>query len=142
MLGVKTQYTKGNVRQCPNIGVNGRKISGSAQAQKKGVVLQHGTFLVDVDLEKMFTFLKVSSKDACVNYTSLAKRKITSVANELGRQVSTSRVYEALIRGFGKALRIKLVEGALTKYELDLAAKLRKDKFATSEWNFEGKLGA
>ena len=63
LLGINAEYNKGNVKQCPNMIVKERKISGSAQAQKRGVILQHGTFLLGVDLAKMFAFLKIPWKD-------------------------------------------------------------------------------
>ncbi len=138
-LGVQAEYNKGNVKQCPNIIVKGRKISGSAQAHKKGVILQHGTLLVDVDLKKMFTFLKIPWKDACIDVVSVAERKITSVADELDSPAPIGRVYEVLIKGFERALGKKLEEDVLTGYELNLARKLEKEKFATKGWNFEGK---
>jgi len=86
---------------------------------------------MNVDLEKMFTFLKVPWADACVDLISIAARKITSVADELGVRVAIDQAYEALTRGFESALGIKLVEGALTDYELNLAQRLEKEKFAT-----------
>lgn len=139
ILGVDAKYNEGDVNQCPNIIVKERKISGSAQAHKKGVILQHGTLLVNVDLTKMFTFLKVPWRDACLDLISIAERKITSVADELGSQVSIGMVYEALIKGFEKALGIELVEGSLTSYESNLAKILTEEKFSTRKWNFEGK---
>ena len=139
ILGVDAEYNKGKIRQCPNITVKERKISGSAQAHKKGVILQHGTLLMNVDLEKMFTFLKVPWKDACVDLISIAERKITSVADELGSHVSTDHACEALTKGFEKVLGMQLVEGCLTNYESNLAHRLEKEKFATRQWNFEGK---
>ncbi len=139
ILGVNAEYNKGNVKQCPNIIVEGRKISGSAQAQKKGVILQHGTFLINVDLKKMFTFLKTPWKDACLDVVSIAERKITSVADELDDQVSDDQVFHALSKGFEKALGIDLMEGSLTDYELNLAEELKTEKFSTHKWTFEGK---
>ena len=139
ILNVDAEYNEGNVKQCPNITVKGKKISGSAQAHKKGVILQHGTFLMNVDLEKMFTFLKVPWKEGCMDIVSIAKGKITSVADELGSRPSVDRVYEALIEGFEKALGVRFVEEGLTDYELNVAQKLEREKFATLEWNLMGK---
>src|SRR5215469_16571670 len=42
--------------------VDGKKVSGNAQTRKEGTLLQHGTILLDVDPEKMFTFLKVQKE--------------------------------------------------------------------------------
>ena len=139
ILGLKADFNKGNVKTCPNLIVSGKKISGSAQSHKRGVVLQHGTLLVDVKLEKMFTFLRVPWARTCMEVVGVAKRKITSVMKELGRNVSVEEVEEALVRGFQKALNIKLVEGKLTLYEKELSEKLCKEKYATDDWNFHGR---
>jgi lipoate-protein ligase A len=37
--------------------VDGKKVSGNAQTRKEGILLQHGTILLNVDLEKMFGVL-------------------------------------------------------------------------------------
>lgn len=41
-----------------DLALNGKKISGNAQARKKEYFLHHGTFLLDLDLEKVSTYLK------------------------------------------------------------------------------------
>jgi len=139
ILGLRADFNKGNVKTCPNLMVNGKKISGSAQSHKKGVVLQHGTLLVDVDLKKMFTFLRVPWARTCMEVVGVAERKITSIKKELGRHVSVEEVKEALVRGVQKALNMKLVRGELTLYEKELAKKLCKEKYATGDWNFHGR---
>jgi lipoate-protein ligase A len=139
ILGSRADFNKGNVKTCPNLMVKGKKISGSAQSHKKGVVLQHGTLLVDVDLKKMFTFLRVPWAKTCMEVVGVAERKITSVKKELGRHVSVEEVKEALVKGFQKALNMKLVRGELTLYEKELSEKLCKEKYATDGWNFQGR---
>jgi len=139
ILGLRADFNKGNVKTCPNLMVKGKKISGSAQSHKKGVVLQHGTLLVDVDLKKMFTFLRVPWARTCMEVVGVAERKITSVKKELGRHVSVEEVKETLVKGFQKALNMKLVRGELTLYEKELAEKLCKEKYATDDWNFHGR---
>jgi len=128
ILGVKADFNPGDTKNCPNITIQGKKISGSAQFHKGGVLLQHGTFLLEVDLEKMFTFL-----------LRVAREKLTSIKNELEKSVSTEEAYQALVKGFEKALNVQLREEALTTYEQKLAQKLRMDKFLTEEWNLRGK---
>ena len=139
ILGLRADFNKGNVKTCPNLMASGKKISGSAQSHKRGVVLQHGTLLVDVKSEKMFTFLRVPWARTCMEVVGVAKRKITSVKKELGRNVSVEEVEEALVRGFQKALSIKLVEGELTLYEKKLSEKLCKEKYATDDWNLHNR---
>ena len=138
ILGINADFNEGNAKTCPNLIVNSKKISGSAQSHKRGVVLQHGTLLVDVDLEEMFTFLRVPWAKTCIEVINVAKNKITSIKKELGKTVSVEEVNNALSEGFKKALNIQLLEGELTPYENEIASKLYKEKYTTDEWNFKG----
>ncbi|MGC8998445.1 MAG: lipoate--protein ligase family protein [Candidatus Bathyarchaeia archaeon] len=140
ILGLKADFNEGDARTCPNLTIGGRKISGSAQYHKSDVVLQHGTILVDVNLERMFTFLRVPWAKTCMEVVGIAKNKITSIRAELGKEIPHATVLEALIEGFQKALRVRLEKsGDLTKYERELAEKLCSGKYATIEWNLHGK---
>lgn len=139
ILGINADFSEGNAKTCPNLTVKGRKISGSAQSHKRGVVLQHGTLLVDVDLERMFTFLRVPWAKTCMEAVNVAKNKITSIKTELGEDVTIKKAEQALIQGFQKALNIQLANDELAPYERELAEKLCKEKYATEKWNFQGR---
>ncbi len=41
--------------------VEGRKVAGSAQTRQKGVILQHGSILLDIDEDKLFSLFKYSN---------------------------------------------------------------------------------
>jgi lipoate-protein ligase A len=138
-LGVKADFNKGDPKNCPNIAIDGKKISGSAQFHKGGVLLQHGTFLLKADLEKMFTFLRVPWAKTIADVVCVAQEKLTSIENELGKTVSTQEAYQALVKGFEKALNAKFDEGTLSPYEHELAEKLRIEKFSTDDWNLKGR---
>ena len=145
MIGIPTDYSPGDVKNCPNLTVKGRKISGSAQANKSGVILQHGTLLLDVDLPKMFTLLRVPWANNCMQVVNVAKGKITSVKEELGHSVSPETAANVIAHGFAVALNIQVVENVqsledgLISQERELAKKLYKEKYSTKEWNLEGK---
>jgi len=139
LLGVKADYDKGGSNRCPNITVESRKISGSAQANRKGVILQHGTFLKRVDLSRMFSLLRFPWMNESTNLVDLARKRITSLEDELGRSVSISQIQQAFYEGFAKALNVRFVKADLTEYELELARRLEADKFCRDEWNREGK---
>jgi len=139
-LGVRADFNLGDPKHCPNLTISGRKLSGSAQCRKRGVLLQHGSFLLDIDLEKMFTFLKVPWAQTLTDVLKIAERRLTSIKQELGSTVSTEEACQALVTGFQRALNIQLIEGELTSYEQDLAEKLRREKFAADNWNLKGKV--
>ena len=136
-LGVRADFCPGNPKHCPNITIDGRKFSGSAQARKKGVLLQHGTFLMRTGLQKMFTFLEVPWANSLDDVLRVAQKRLTSIEQELESSVSTEQTYEALVEGFQKALKAEFMEKDLTDYELNLANELCRGKYATDGWNFK-----
>ncbi len=137
-LGVNASFNPGDYKQCPNVIINGRKISGSAQYHKGDVILQHGTLLIDVDLMKMFKFLRVPWARSLTDVLCVAERKITSLRHELGKMLSLKEVCDALINGFERSLGVKLVEDELTPHELKLSRRLYEEKFSRHEWNSLG----
>jgi lipoate-protein ligase A len=139
ILGVNASFNPGDPRNCPTVAINGKKISGSAQYHKSGVLLQHGTFLLDVDLENMFALLRVPWSKNNSDIICVANDKITSIERELDHSVETREAAEALIQGFQKALSMELQEGALTDEELAHASKLRNEKYSKDTWNLQGK---
>jgi len=139
ILGVEADFNPGDPRNCPSIAVNGKKISGSAQFHRHGVLLQHGTFLLDVDLEKMFTFLRVPWARNIEDVVCVARDKLTSIGREVNRKVGVDDTYEALILGFQKALKIELQEEPMTPQERHLSEKLQNEKFSNDNWNLAGK---
>jgi lipoate---protein ligase len=140
LLGIPADFSGGDAKNCPNLTVNGKKISGSSQTITRGVVLQHGTILRSVNLPKMFTLLKLKNA-SCTQAADIAKRKITSIQNELGHSMNSETIANALAQGFKAILKIQLEKSELSPNEKELANKLYKEKYSTKEWNLYGKTG-
>ena len=138
LLGVPADFSSGDAKNCPNLTINGKKISGSSQTITRGVVLQHGTILRSIDLPKMFTLLKLKDV-SCTQAADIAKRKITSIQDELGHKITPETVANALVQGFKAILKIQLEESQLTPSEQENANRLYNEKYSTKEWNFNGK---
>lgn len=141
LLGVKSDFNPGNAKNCPNLTVRGKKISGSSQANRGGCVLQHGTLLLRKDLKRMFTLLRVPWAKTCLEVVGVAEKKITSLEDELGWVPSTSAVCDALRKGFEKAFGAEFSDSKLASDELALAEKLRRERYSTDSWNRGGKIG-
>jgi lipoate-protein ligase A len=139
LLGITADFNEGDAKNCPNLTIKGRKISGSSQAHKRETILQHGTLLLDVDLEKMFTLLRVPWAKTCMEVVGIAKNKITSLKQEIGHAVSAETAANALAVGFRNTLGAVMVEGELSAFEVELAEKFCREKYATDDWNFHGK---
>ncbi len=129
-LGIESRYAPIN-----DIVTDGKKISGNAQTRKAKTVLQHGTILMDVDVEKMFSLLKVPNEKIRDKLISDVKQRVTSVKHILGEDISFANVSEAMKIGFEKEFNVKLNEGALTREEIELTNKFEKEYFSAKEWN-------
>jgi lipoate-protein ligase A len=139
ILGAKSDFNEGNTKACPNLTISGRKMSGSAQCHKQGVVLQHGTVLVKVNLERMFSYLRVPWAETTAEVVNVAKNKITSIEAELGEEISHDRIQQALVEGFQRKLKADFEIDNLTCYESNLARRLCGSKYSTDRWNLTGQ---
>jgi len=141
ILGVKADFNPGNIRECPNITVNGLKISGNAQLIRGPYILQHGTILYDLDLRKMFTYLKAPWSNRIDDIVEVACRKLTCIKQVLNTKLNINDVAEALIEGFEKAFKTDFMESSLTDFELKLASRL-VDKYRSESWLYRGVYNA
>jgi lipoate-protein ligase A len=142
LLGIPADFSPGNHKNCPNLTVKGKKISGSAQTLKHCVIQQHGTLLLNVNLPRMFQLLRIKGINNCSQAAQIAQRKITSVQNELGHPVTPETAANALTQGFKATLKIHLNPSQLTHYEEALAKKLYTQKYSTTSWNQNAKLNS
>jgi lipoate-protein ligase A len=129
-LGIKGAYAPIN-----DILVDGKKISGNAQTRKANTVLQHGTILLDVDVNMMFSLLKVPNEKIKDKLIQDVKQRVTSIEHILGKQIRFKDVAEALKVGFEEEFHVELIQGILTKEEKTIAAQFEKECFSTTQWN-------
>jgi len=137
VLGLKLLGIPAEFRPINDIVVEGKKISGNAQTRGMNIVHQHGTILREVDPSLMFTVLKVPSEKIRDKMIKFASERVTSINGFLKSQLSFEELKEALTNGFSEAFKVELVPQKTSKFESQLAAKLRKEKYGTREWNFK-----
>ena len=114
-----------------DIVINGKKVSGSAQTRRKGVLLQHGTLLLNVDVDKMFSILKVPSEKLRDKIIKDVKQRVTSLEGTTFDDLAWS-----LKTGFATKFDAKLVFDCLSTDEASHAKWLAERKFSSNEWNF------
>jgi lipoate-protein ligase A len=114
-----------------DIVVNGKKISGNAQTRRNGVLLQHGTILYSVDVDRMFSVLRVSDEKIKDKMIATVKERVTSILQQ--KRIERDAIYRALVKGFtdGKDFRFD----SLTKNEIPRALGLAETRYKTKEWN-------
>ena len=122
-LGVKAEYKPIN-----DVLVDGAKISGSAQMRRWGVVLQHGTLILDLDRDKMYGALRTDPDK---------KTRVTSLAEAMEGGVHLAAVKEALVAGFGEVLGSEFRRGSLTETERARIDELVREKYGNDDWNLK-----
>ena len=112
--------------------VAGRKIVGSAQVRRDGIILQHGSIPLTLDWAAHLAVMP--PRDSSQGGPGLRQAAVP-VADAVERPVSFDEVCEALIAGFSEVLGIAVAETPLTPQEQQRAARLRAEKYATDAWN-------
>ena len=129
-MGIESEYKPIN-----DIITSGKKISGNAQTRKMKTVLQHGTVLTDVDVDKMFSLLKVPNEKIKDKLIADVKDRVTSIRHVLGRRIPFDDVAKAMKKGFEEEFNVELFEGTLADEEVDLSKKFEKECFSARDWN-------
>ena len=121
------------VIHCPAILIDGKKFSGNAQVRKKGYILQHGTILLDIDPDLMYSVLKAPESVSKTRMVKSVRAKCIGIKQQL-QNYNEKKLIESLRRGFEKTLGIDLIEGSFSKEELILAEQLVKEKYSNLKW--------
>ena len=117
-----------------DITVDNKKVSGNAQTRKNNALLQHGTILLDVDVERMFSVLKVPSekiKDKMINDVK---------ARVAGLNKAFEQVAFALKKSFGEKFAAQIVDDSLTIQEKEDTQKLANEKYRSDSWNLRNEM--
>ncbi|GEB31590.1 MULTISPECIES: lipoate--protein ligase family protein [Brevibacillus] len=115
--------------------VEGKKVAGSAQTRQKGVILQHGSILLDMDVDLLFSLLHFPSDRVKQRMMDSFRQKAVTINEVSPRPVSLQEAIEAFSKGFASGLDVELVPSALTDEERALAEELAATRYATDEWN-------
>ncbi|OTA40615.1 MAG: hypothetical protein A6D92_15210 [Symbiobacterium thermophilum] len=97
--------------------VGGRKVAGSAQTRRDGVILQHGSILLDIDVPLLFRLMRLPEGIPAERLMARFRAKSTTLAEALGRPVSWAEARDAFAAGFARALGLTLTPGQLTERE-------------------------
>ncbi|MFJ7953415.1 biotin/lipoate A/B protein ligase family protein [Lysinibacillus sp. NPDC096418] len=116
--------------------VEGKKVAGSAQTRQKGVILQHGAILLDLDEEKLLSVFNFDSEEAKERMRKKLPEKAVSINSLVKEPVSIEQCVEAFRDGFAKTLQIELKPFTLSEGQLKYVQALEEKKYANDDWNF------
>ena len=121
---------------CPAILLDGKKFSGNAQIRKRGYLLQHGTILLDIDPDLMYSVLKAPVNVGKSRMVESVRAKCVGIKDQI-KNYDEKRLINSLKRGFGDKLEIGLEEGKFYDNEIDIAEKLVKEKYSNLKWLYK-----
>ena len=133
-LGLSLDINKLN---CPALKVGEKKISGNAQAMRSDVVLQHGTLLLSVNPEEMYSVLKVPEYTTKKNIVLSVKAKVGGLKDFLPVDlVEIDKLCECLKKGFCSVFGMEYKEVGFSDAEI-LAVESLAKKYRDKEWIFK-----
>ncbi len=131
-LGLDCEFSPLN-----DIVLDGQKISGNAQTRKGGVVLQHGTLLLEVDVDLMFSLLKVPDEKMKDKLIKSVKKRVTGVNRHLEHDLDFDSACTLFLESFTEEFKFSSV----TQFDLDSLEDqikmLQDEKYGDRSWNFK-----
>ncbi|MHC0035943.1 lipoate--protein ligase family protein [Pseudoneobacillus sp. C159] len=117
--------------------VEGRKVAGSAQTRQKGVILQHGSILLDLDEDKLFSLFKYPSERVKERMQKAFKDKAVAINEISSRKITIEEAKEAFKEGFAKGLNVELEPYNLSDEENKYVEQLARTRYESDEWNYK-----
>nr|WP_186078196.1 biotin/lipoate A/B protein ligase family protein [Jeotgalicoccus pinnipedialis] len=116
--------------------VEGRKIAGSAQTRSDGVIMQHGSILLDVDIDHLFDMFKFTNERFKNKMKSTFLEKAVAINDISDKTITIDDMYIAFKKGFEDGLDVNTVGYELTETDYKELESLIA-KYASKEWNYK-----
>lgn len=117
--------------------VEGKKVAGSAQTRQKGVILQHGAILLDLNEELLLSVFNFATDEAKERMRKKLPEKAVAMNQFVDTPFTIEQCVNAFFKGFEAALDIELIPYELTEQQTQYVEQLMQNKYLTDEWNFK-----
>ncbi len=116
------------------ISVDNRKLVGTAQSKKNGIILHQGSILLDFDSEKNVKYFNFSKKNKQELITDF-NENIAGIKSFLNKSIESNQVRNCLLEGFKKNWTEEFVTDKISEKEIKLETNLYINKYTKSDWN-------
>ena len=130
-LGVPAEFQGRN-----DIVVDGKKISGNAQAWHKNKMLHHGTILFDADLAFVASVLNVKPDKIQSKGIKSNRARVTNIKPLLAKNYNINDFKENLLKALIGNDSISDMVYPLSQIDLSRIEIIQKEKYSTWEWNY------
>ncbi|HHP51511.1 MAG TPA: lipoate--protein ligase family protein [Moorella mulderi] len=114
----------------------GKKIIGSAQTRKGGVVLQHGSIIIKLNVEDLFAVLKMPNEAVRERLKEKFLHQAAGLEDVLNRPVYPEEIKGHILNAFRELYNMEFVSEGLTPGEEARLPELRA-KYASPQWLFK-----
>lgn len=97
--------------------VGGRKLVGSAQVRKEGVLLQHGSILIHFDADLLFRLLKFPNEEIRQRLLTGFRSKACALDEVWTHPIEREELEREICSGFCDIMEINLIHSRLTEQE-------------------------
>ena len=115
--------------------VEGRKIAGSAQTRQKGVILQHGSILQDIDIDDLFDMFKFKNERLKTKMKENFVQKAVAINDISNQHITLNEMENAFEAGFKKGLNIDFKPLELTEKQKEEVQEL-EEKYRSEAWMY------
>lgn len=115
--------------------VEGRKIAGSAQTRQKGVILQHGSILQDIDIDDLFDMFKFKNERLKAKMKENFVQKAVAINDISNQHITLNEMENAFEAGFKKGLNIDFKPLELTEKQKEEVQEL-EEKYRSEAWMY------
>lgn len=129
-LGVEAEFSGRN-----DITINGKKISGNAQAYIDGRIMHHGCILFDVDLTVLSKALETSNEVIESKGVKSVRSRVENILPNLSERITIMEFAEKILEQM-KNKYPEMVEYRFNEEDLKSIENTRKEKFGNWSWNY------
>ena len=115
--------------------VEGRKIAGSAQTRQKGVILQHGSILQDIDIDDLFDMFIFKNERLKATMKENFVQKAVAINDISNQHITLNEMENAFESGFKKGLNIDFKPLELTEKQKEEVQEL-EEKYRSEAWMY------
>lgn len=137
-IGIKARYDERGA--CIRVG--GAKITGTAGWVKHGVSFIHGTLLIESDLHKLRSVLRVPSDQPIyfrdkrrVRCMESKRDRVTNIAHEVRNRPSDEQIKKTMVSSIESLTNCEIEPGTIGEEEMDTARVLYRSRYRNPEWN-------
>lgn len=117
--------------------IEGKKAAGSAQNRQKGVVLQHGSIPIEMDIDVLYDLFIFPNEKIKIMARNSFLQKAVFINDILGRKATMEEVKTAFKEGFKKGLDIELTPFEPNEQMISEVEDLIISKYTNDDYTFQ-----